>query len=77
MTNQQPAQPPRLERRALVPGRSLRLVFQDGKAMNVVLVEFDWHSLIVDTTDESQAKRLLVFKHALKYVMLGNVTPKE
>jgi hypothetical protein len=75
---------PKLEHRALQPGRSYRLVFIDGKVITGQLVELDrWH-LVIDapstssgqTAGDDGGQRLLVYKHAIKYVVLGGLPKK-
>jgi sRNA-binding regulator protein Hfq len=61
------------EAKALVPERTYRLVFNDGKAMSGKLVETDKYTLVLDVTGEGGAQRLLVYKHAIKYIVLGTV----
>jgi sRNA-binding regulator protein Hfq len=45
--------------------------------MNGKLVEVDKYTLIVDAASEQGQQRLLVYKHAIKYIVLGTVTPTK
>lgn len=52
-----------------------RLTFQDGKSITGKLFAVDKYHLMVDVNvpDSQDVQRLLVYKHALKYIAMGVV----
>jgi sRNA-binding regulator protein Hfq len=63
----------KIESQVLAPERTYRLVFNDGKAMSGKLIQTDKYTLVIDVAGDQGQQRLLVYKHAIKYIVLGVV----
>ncbi len=66
-----------LEKQLYQPGRTYRLIFTDGKGVTGKLVEYDRYNLLIDVAGETGTQRIMVFKHALRWVVVGMVTDAE
>lgn len=66
-----------LEKQLFQPGRVYRLTFLDGKSITGKLVDYDKYTLLIDVANEAGTQRILVHKHALRWVVIGMITDAE
>jgi sRNA-binding regulator protein Hfq len=66
-----------LEKQLFQPGRVYKFALLDGKSITGKLVDYDKYTLLIDVAGEAGAQRILIHKHALRWVVIGVVTNEE
>lgn len=66
-----------LEKQLFQPGRVYKFTLLDGKSITGKLVDYDKYTLLIDVVGEAGTQRILVHKHALRWIVIGMVTEPE
>lgn len=66
-----------LEKQLFQPGRVYKLTFLDGRSITGKLVDYDKYTLLLDVTNDAGTQRIMVHKHALRWVVIGLVSDAE